>query len=136
MPAMFPPDVVERIGFYSQGIPCLVNVICDNTLLAAYTLSQEAVSVQNIEEVAQDLNLFPISEEKTQVTATGYTKEITQPLSPASSTGLSAFGGPAPLPAIPQEGSATLAEAPPETPVETGLAFRPSKTWKLVLEYA
>ena len=116
---IFPPDVVERISFYSEGIPRLINVICDNALLTACTLSQEAVSVENIEEVAQDLSLPPASEVKTQVTATDYTQEVTQPMGLASSAGLSAFGGSARLPAIPQG----RPEASAEAPVETGLMF-------------
>ncbi len=116
---IFPPDVVERIGFYSQGIPRLINVICDNALLVAYTLSQEAVSVENIEEVALDLNLLPNSEEEIQDTATDDIQDAAQPLRLASSAGVSAFGGSAPLPAISQE----RLEASAEAPVETGLMF-------------
>ena len=62
---IFPPDVVERIVHYSQNIPRLINVICDNALLVAYTLSQDTVSLENIEEVVQTLNLATESDELT-----------------------------------------------------------------------
>jgi len=54
---LFRPDAVERIGFYSEGIPRLVNIICDNALLAAYADSRKEVSADLIKEVANDLRL-------------------------------------------------------------------------------
>ncbi|MGH7772379.1 MAG: AAA family ATPase, partial [Candidatus Binatia bacterium] len=54
---LFNPDAVKRIAFYSKGIPRLINIVCDNALLIAYGTSQRTVSVQMIEEVADDLRL-------------------------------------------------------------------------------
>jgi len=56
-PALFHPEAIERIAFYSQGIPRLMNIICDNALLSAYAVSQRFVSAEMIEEVAHDLDL-------------------------------------------------------------------------------
>ncbi|MGE5302908.1 MAG: AAA family ATPase [Alphaproteobacteria bacterium] len=53
----FHPACLEAIAFYSKGIPRLVNIICDNALLAAYAVSKKKVSVQMVEEVARDLRL-------------------------------------------------------------------------------
>jgi type II secretory pathway predicted ATPase ExeA len=50
---------LEAIAFYSKGIPRLVNIICDNALLAAYAASKTEVSAQMVEEVARDLQLGP-----------------------------------------------------------------------------
>ena len=54
---LFRPDAVERIGFYSEGIPRLVNIICDNALLTAYADSRKEISAEVIKEVAGDLRL-------------------------------------------------------------------------------
>jgi general secretion pathway protein A len=54
---LFEAKVIERIAFYSKGIPRLINVICDNALLIAYGTSKRKVSAEIIEEVASDLQL-------------------------------------------------------------------------------
>ena len=54
---LFHPDALRLIAFYSNGIPRLVNVICDNALLCAYARSQKTVSADMIKEVARDLRL-------------------------------------------------------------------------------
>lgn len=54
---LFEPKAVEKIGLNSQGIPRLINVICDNALLIAYASSKKKVSAEIIEEVARDLRL-------------------------------------------------------------------------------
>ena len=54
---LFHPDAVERIAYYSQGIPRVMNIICDNALLSVYAASQQIVSVDMIEAVARDLDL-------------------------------------------------------------------------------
>ena len=55
---LFHPEAVERIAYYSKGIPRVVNIICDNALLSAYAASQQIVSSDVIEVVARDLNLL------------------------------------------------------------------------------
>lgn len=54
---LFTPEAIERIAFYAQGVPRLINILCDNVLLLAYSISEETVSAEMIEEVAQDLGL-------------------------------------------------------------------------------
>jgi general secretion pathway protein A len=56
-PELFRPEAIERIAFYSKGIPRLMNIICDNALLNAYAVSQHSVSAEIVEEVARDLEL-------------------------------------------------------------------------------
>ena len=55
--SLFRPEAVDQIAFYSEGIPRLVNIICDNALLAAYAESRREVSEEMIKEVALDLRL-------------------------------------------------------------------------------
>src|SRR5262245_53448836 len=54
---LFETKAIERITFYSRGIPRLINLICDNALLVAYGASKHKVSAEIIEEVASDLEL-------------------------------------------------------------------------------
>jgi type II secretory pathway predicted ATPase ExeA len=60
-PELFPTETIRRIAAYSHGIPRLINILCDNALLVAYSLSQPQVSAQMIEEVARDLQLRGVS---------------------------------------------------------------------------
>jgi general secretion pathway protein A len=54
---LFAPEAVEKITHYSNGIPRLVNVVCDNALVIASAASKQRVSAEMIEEVARDLKL-------------------------------------------------------------------------------
>jgi type II secretory pathway predicted ATPase ExeA len=54
---LFSASAVDRIAFYSEGVPRLINIICDNALLTTYALSQKEVSADIIKEVAFDLRL-------------------------------------------------------------------------------
>ena len=54
---LFTAEAIQRIAIYSKGTPRLINVICDNALLVAYSLNQKTVQVEVIEEVARDLQL-------------------------------------------------------------------------------
>ena len=58
---LFPAETIRRIAAYSHGIPRLINILCDNALLVAYSLSQPQVSPHTIEEVARDLQLRGVS---------------------------------------------------------------------------
>ena len=55
--AIFATTAIERISYYSKGIPRLINVICDNALLIAYAKSQKVVNAEMIAEAAADLHL-------------------------------------------------------------------------------
>ncbi len=54
---LFDPGAVEKIASYSAGIPRLINIICDNALLAAFALSKLKITAAIIDEVAEDLRL-------------------------------------------------------------------------------
>lgn len=63
---IFPPQIVQAIAEYSQGIPRYINTICDNALLIAHIEKKQIVTIMIIEEVAQDLQLptlFPFHRE-------------------------------------------------------------------------
>ena len=59
---LFDSECVKRVARYSKGIPRLVNVICDNALLIACAARRRWVSVDDIVEAAQELQLVDISE--------------------------------------------------------------------------
>jgi type II secretory pathway predicted ATPase ExeA len=54
---IFGKAAVERVAHYSNGIPRLINIICDNALTIAFATSQRTISPEIIEEVAGDLRL-------------------------------------------------------------------------------
>jgi general secretion pathway protein A len=56
---LFELDAVQQIAFYSQGIPRLINILCDNALLIAYAESKKVISATMIQEVGRDLRLGP-----------------------------------------------------------------------------
>ncbi len=54
---LFTPEAIQRIAFYAQGVPRLINILCDTALLLAYSISEKTISAEMIEEVSQDLGL-------------------------------------------------------------------------------
>jgi general secretion pathway protein A len=63
---LFAPGAVEQITHSSQGIPRLINIICDNALLVAYRVGRKSVSPEMIQKVACDLRLTDQFEPKAE----------------------------------------------------------------------
>jgi type II secretory pathway predicted ATPase ExeA len=59
---LFEPAAIERLINRSNGIPRLINSICDNALLRAYRASQYKVTAAMIDEIAYQLRLAPRSQ--------------------------------------------------------------------------
>jgi len=55
--SLFQRAAVQRIGYFSQGIPRLINVICDHALLIACATNLETIGAETIDEIADDLHL-------------------------------------------------------------------------------
>jgi general secretion pathway protein A len=55
--AIFPPSVIEVIWRYSNGIPRLINTICENALLTAYAVQLRGITVEIVHEVVRDFRL-------------------------------------------------------------------------------
>ena len=51
------PELIEEIHFRSQGIPRLINSICDNVLLTAFALESKLVTRAMLDEVTADMRL-------------------------------------------------------------------------------
>ncbi len=54
---IFPDGVIKKIHHFSNGIPRLINTICENSLIVAYAKQSTTVTIDMIEEVARDLRL-------------------------------------------------------------------------------
>jgi general secretion pathway protein A len=53
----FPPDILVEIHHRTQGIPRLINSVCDNLLLTAFAMESHEVTLEMLEEVSTDLQL-------------------------------------------------------------------------------
>ena len=73
-PEIFPGATVSSIFRHSRGIPRLINTICENALLAGYARRAEMISPEMIEDVARDLRLGVVLQER----GNGNAKEPTQ----------------------------------------------------------
>ena len=54
---VFPASVIEEIYARTQGIPRLINSVCDNMMLTAFAMESRETTAQMLEEVAHDLHL-------------------------------------------------------------------------------
>jgi len=50
-------ELLEEVHFRSQGIPRLINAICDNLLLTAFALESKTATIEMLDEVTADLRL-------------------------------------------------------------------------------
>lgn len=54
---VFPLETITAVHQHSQGVPRLINTICENALIAAYAKQMRQVTPGMIEEVSKDLRL-------------------------------------------------------------------------------
>ena len=54
---MFPPDVLAEIHRRTQGIPRIINSVCDNLLLTSFAMACKTATLEMLEEVSRDLRL-------------------------------------------------------------------------------
>ncbi|HKN17455.1 MAG TPA: AAA family ATPase [Candidatus Sulfotelmatobacter sp.] len=54
---LFPPETVAAVFQHSQGLPRLINTICENALIAAYARQMPSVSPEIIDDIAKDFRL-------------------------------------------------------------------------------
>lgn len=54
---VFSPEILAEIHRRSQGIPRLINGICDNCMLTAFAAEQHQVTMEILEEVSNDMRL-------------------------------------------------------------------------------
>ncbi|HVW85554.1 MAG TPA: AAA family ATPase [Bryobacteraceae bacterium] len=54
---VFPPDVLVEIHRRTQGIPRLINAVCDNLLLTSFAMESRVSTIDMLDEVSRDLRL-------------------------------------------------------------------------------
>jgi general secretion pathway protein A len=54
---IIPPELLREIHFRSEGIPRLINGICDNLLLTAFALESKTATIEMLNEVTADMRL-------------------------------------------------------------------------------
>jgi general secretion pathway protein A len=54
---VFPPELMAEIHARSQGIPRVINAICDNLLLTCFALEGKTATVDMLDEVSRDMRL-------------------------------------------------------------------------------
>jgi type II secretory pathway predicted ATPase ExeA len=70
---IFSPKAIETVHFYSLGIPRVVNLLCEHSLVNAYVEKQKPVPPKIVEDVAHEFEL-----------------DVVEPTAPAGSTSLEA----------------------------------------------
>jgi general secretion pathway protein A len=58
---IFAPPALERVHFYSGGVPRLINILCDNAMLSAFALDETHITTELIDESASDLRLTGVN---------------------------------------------------------------------------
>ncbi len=54
---VFPPELLAEIHRRSEGIPRLINTLCDNILLTAFAMEQRVATMVMLDEVTADMRL-------------------------------------------------------------------------------
>ncbi|MGA2130780.1 MAG: AAA family ATPase [Bryobacteraceae bacterium] len=54
---VFPQEILREIHFRTQGIPRVINAMCDNLLLTGFALESKVVTLAMVDEVAADMRL-------------------------------------------------------------------------------
>jgi len=54
---VFSPEIQAEIHYRGQGIPRLINAICDNLLLTAFAMESKVATVEMLDEVTNDMRL-------------------------------------------------------------------------------
>jgi len=55
--ALFPPNTIVAVYRHSQGIPRLINTICENALISAYAKQMQSITPTIIDDVAEGFRL-------------------------------------------------------------------------------
>ena len=83
---LFTGDALDLIGAYSQGIPRLINAICDNALLIGFAGNKRWIDAPMIREAANDLMLEPL--EADPATESGEVSSVAAEVPPSHADGV------------------------------------------------
>jgi len=76
----FTEDAIDGVAAWSKGIPRLINAICDNALLIAFSDETHAVEVQHIRDACCELDL-PVPDLKPRLDQ-GFAAPLTRAVMP------------------------------------------------------
>jgi general secretion pathway protein A len=69
---IFPPGLIGEIHARSQGIPRVLNAVCDNLLLTCFALEEKTATLEMLEEVSRDMRLeWPARKSRAEVVQFG-----------------------------------------------------------------
>jgi general secretion pathway protein A len=54
---VFPPSLIAEVHLRAQGIPRVINALCDNLLLTAFAMERQVADVDMLDEVSSDMRL-------------------------------------------------------------------------------
>jgi type II secretory pathway predicted ATPase ExeA len=54
---IIPLEIIHEIHYRSQGIPRLINGICDNLLLTSFAMESKTATLEMLDEVTADMHL-------------------------------------------------------------------------------
>ena len=57
---IFPSDAIEAVHRHSKGLPRLINTLCENALIGAYSQQRKQVTPEIIDKVAADFRLHVV----------------------------------------------------------------------------
>lgn len=55
--SVFSPELIEEIHLRTQGIPRVINAVCDNLLLTAFAMETKSCNTEMLDEVCRDMRL-------------------------------------------------------------------------------
>ena len=67
-PDMFEKGALERVHQASRGIPRLVNIVCERSLLVGYVEETQTLKSSHVDQAVADLNLKPLGDGMDQAT--------------------------------------------------------------------
>ena len=77
---IFSPQALDTIHVYSMGIPRVINLLCEHSLVNAYAESQRPIEAKTVEEVAREFQLDEVEpiapEESTKLDTDVYQSEV------------------------------------------------------------
>jgi general secretion pathway protein A len=68
--SIIPRELIEEVQFRTQGIPRLINGVCDNLLLTAFAAATKVCTIEMLDEVSADMRLDYPDERPAQSTYT------------------------------------------------------------------
>ena len=54
---LFPPETIAAVHQHSQGLPRLINTVCENALIAGYSRQMRSISPEIVDDIARDFRL-------------------------------------------------------------------------------